>query len=68
MLFAGVNYTDVGSQDCDFHKSVYSKEGLTNILQEAGFTVTSVKEDEIDNALRANPMCHNLNIEIIARK
>ncbi len=68
MLFAGVNYTDVGSQECDFHKSVYSKHGLIEILEDIGYTIVSAKEDEIDDALFFHPMSHNLNIEIIAKK
>lgn len=68
MLFAGVNYTDVGSQDCDFHKSVYSKDWLVKILGEMGYYIVSANEDEIDQALKNNPMCHNLNTTIIARK
>lgn len=68
MLFAGVNYTDVGSQDCDFHKSVYSKDWLVKILGEMGYHIISVHEDQIDTALKNNPMCHNLNVTILAKK
>lgn len=68
MLFAGVNYTNVGSQECDFHKSVYSKKNLIDILSALGYTIVSVHEDQIDEALKINPMCHNLNVTIVARK
>lgn len=68
MLFAGVNYTDVGSQECDFHKSTYSLHDLRHILESIGYTVIETKEDKIDDRLRNNPMSHNLNLYITAKK
>jgi hypothetical protein len=68
MLFAGINYTDVGSQECDFHKSVYSKDQICSHLQKLGFTIISVNEDVIDQSLLFNPKCHNLNIQILVKK
>jgi len=68
MLFAGINYTDVGSQECDFHKSVYSRDGLVKILTKIGFKIQNLQEDRIDEMLLRNPYSHNLNIKILAQK
>lgn len=68
MLFAGINYTDVGQQDCDFHKSVYSPQALCFLLQNIGYKIQEVKEDSIDNQLKSNPFSHNLNLYITAQK
>ena len=68
MLFAGVNYTDVGSQDCDFHKSVYSVHELRQILEQIGYIILNTKEDAVDKRLTENPCSHNLNLYIIAKK
>jgi len=68
MLFAGINYTDVGSQDCDFHKSAYSVQELSQILEQIGYTIFNTREDSIDAALISNPYSHNLNLYIIAKK
>lgn len=68
MLFAGINYTDVGQQDCDFHKSVYSKNGIVKILNDIGYTITEVREDSIDKMLLLNKYSHNLNLYIHAKK
>jgi predicted SAM-dependent methyltransferase len=62
MLFAGKNWVDNISRNEDFHKSCYSEKLLTEILENAGFTVKEVLYDSIDAALRQNPYSHNLNI------
>jgi len=68
MLFAGVNYTNVGSQECDFHKSVYSQDFLINELKKIGYSIVSVAEDDIDSVLISHPKSHNLNLEITVKK
>ena len=68
MLFAGTNYTDVGTQSCDFHKSVYTPEYLAEIFTQIGFKVLGTEEDSVDDALRHNPRAHNLNLTIVVQK
>jgi predicted SAM-dependent methyltransferase len=68
MLFSGVNWIDSEAKEADFHKSVYSKDSLLNELGRIGYKIISVEEDEIDDALKANPSDHNLNIKIWAAK
>lgn len=68
MLFAGVNYTDVGSQECDFHKSVYSEKFLTDLMKDIGYKIISVNLDSVDAQLINNPKSHNLNLTIRAAR
>ena len=68
MLFAGVNYTNVGSQECDFHKSIYTQQFLLENLKGIGYDIVSISEDEVDTQLKINPMSHNLNLMITAKK
>lgn len=68
MLFAGINYTDVGSQECDFHKSVYSPEFIFHLLKNIGYKNIKIKEDSIDENLKFNAFSHNLNLYVTAEK
>jgi hypothetical protein len=60
--------TNVGSQECDFHKSVYSQDFLINELKKIGYSIVSVAEDDIDSILISHPKSHNLNLEITVKK
>jgi hypothetical protein len=68
MLFAGVSWTGGGSEEADFHKSVFSRDYLLKELCRIGYKIISVEEDEIDNNLINVPNSHNLNIKIWASK
>ena len=68
MLFSGVNWIDADSQNCDFHKSVYTTEFLVNTLQNIGYTVLATEEDEIDDILVSSPYAHNLNSTVLVQK
>lgn len=68
MLFAGRNWSTGESKPEDWHKSTYNLKTLSQWLEMAGFTVYKYSEDQIDDILRLNPVCHNLNLNIWARK
>jgi predicted SAM-dependent methyltransferase len=68
MLFAGTGYVDAGNQECDFHKSVYTTEFLSNALTQIGFKILGIQEDEIDDPLKSNPRAHNLNVTFVIQK
>lgn len=68
MLFAGKNWVDGKSRPEDFHKSVYSPNFLINLLKENKFKVYKVELDSIDEALLRNPISHNLNVKVYAKK
>lgn len=68
MLFSGVNWIDGKSENCDFHKSVYTLDFLNKELSRIGYTTSQSKIDEIDSALMHDPYCHNLNLIIKAKK
>lgn len=68
MLFAGKNWVSGESKNEDWHKSTYDLASLSKILEFAGFRVFKYEEDKIDEALYANPFCHNLNISVWAKK
>ena len=68
MLFAGRNWVSGNSQDADWHKSTYDIPTLTSWLESSGMRVIKFSEDNVDDALRANPYCHNLNLSIWAVK
>lgn len=68
MLFSGVNWIGGKSENCDFHKSVYTLEFLKNELTKIGYKILQFKIDEIDASLIHDAYSHNLNLIIKAQK
>ena len=68
MLFSGVNWIGGKSENCDFHKSVYTLDFLTKELTKIGYKIIQSKIDEIDNSLIHDAYSHNLNLIIKAQK
>lgn len=62
MLFGGKGYVDGKARYHDYHHSVFTDEWLIQQLKSVGISVIKVQFDEIDQALRNDPRCHNLNI------
>lgn len=68
MLFAGKNWVDGISRNEDFHKSCYSLDFISKLLNDHGFEIIHITYDTIDEDLKNNPYCHNLNLMITGIK
>jgi len=68
MLFAGKNWVDGISRPEDFHKSTYSPQYLSQLVESNGMKVDKIELDAIDEALLRTPISHNLNMRIYATR